>query len=451
MPIDATGAAAYLKEYVASYRREYERFVASPPVGAGFPRYRISPYLYSGELQCHLARDGAAIADTSLEPPYDWAFAGGPALMVDYSTTRVPSEVVDRLKKNGLLGKDIGLYRIVAQEEMPDEVWHGSLPQPHDSAVITVNQATHVRVAAYKLDWSELVKRLTFGAIGRILKVKLPTPDSDFWNPLIIRNLGFLTADRSHKRFFHYLELLPHVDAAAWEPRSIRARVHVDIQRDFAHAAVPQLRGGGAMAFAKTEPYLPLFVDRLSALQRAIDDFQGLLDLHGEEDEKVFHEFLRANPILLDVYGEARSKPRFYYPKGESPLGKAYIEPDFVIQYPGNAYKLVELEKPSKKLATRKGQPTAETTQAAFQIAEWKTYIQKHYELIKNELPGISVNCTSMIVISRRSQRTSGTAKIQQYMELVRNQFSAEEILLYDDLLARARQAYIRLSSAAIG
>src|SRR2546427_11771743 len=123
MPIDVLGAAAYLKKYIGAYRREYERFVASPPAGAGFPRYRISPYLYSGNLECSLARDGAAIADPSFEPPYDWSFAGGPALMVDYSTSRVPSEVVDRLEKEGLLGKAIGLYRIVAQEEMPDEVW----------------------------------------------------------------------------------------------------------------------------------------------------------------------------------------------------------------------------------------------------------------------------------------------------------------------------------------
>src|SRR5439155_17826249 len=123
---------------------------------------------------------------------------------------------------------------IVAREEMPDEVWGGLLPEPHDSIDVTVNPNTHVQVASYELDRSQLIERLTFGAIGRILKVKLPAPDSDFWNPLIIRNLGFLTADRKYKRFFHYLELLPHLDTAAWEPRSIRARVHVDILRDFA-------------------------------------------------------------------------------------------------------------------------------------------------------------------------------------------------------------------------
>jgi len=71
MPIDVPGAAAYLKKYLGAYRREYERFVASPPVGGGFPRYRISPYLYSGNLECYLARDGAAIADTTSEPPYN--------------------------------------------------------------------------------------------------------------------------------------------------------------------------------------------------------------------------------------------------------------------------------------------------------------------------------------------------------------------------------------------
>jgi hypothetical protein len=49
------------------------------------------------------------------EPDYQWYIAGGPALKVDYEPTRTPSEVTETLKAAGVLGKPIGIYRIVAK------------------------------------------------------------------------------------------------------------------------------------------------------------------------------------------------------------------------------------------------------------------------------------------------------------------------------------------------
>src|SRR5205823_4283323 len=117
------------------------------------------------------------------------------------------------------------------------------------------------------------------------------------------------------------------------------------------------------------------FNDRLEALRQAIEAFRALLEEKAEENEREFHEFLNSNSVLLDASGDAVSKPHFTYPTGESPLDKEYVEPDFLIRYPGNSYKLVELERPDKLMATKQGQPRAEVTQAAFQIAEWKDYI----------------------------------------------------------------------------
>lgn len=160
---------------------------------------------------------------------------------------------------------------------------------------------------------------------------------------------------------------------------------------------------------------------------------------------------MKANPILLDVYGELISKPRFRYPEGESPLGKAYVEPDFIIRYPGDKYKLVELEKPGKRLATSKGQTRAEVSQATFQIAEWMDYIRNHYELIKLKFPGISVNCSSMVVIGRASEESIGAGRnTKRYMQMAGQQFAADELLSYDDLVDKAKQAYVRLQSLTI-
>lgn len=446
MTISASEAAKYLKTYVESYRKEYTRFISPPPRGGGYPKIEISPYLYSKELICHIAEDGGAIADFSWQPSYQWEIAGGPALIVDFPQTRTPKEVTNLLKQKGLFGKNIGLYRIVSQNGIEDEIWAGNLPEPLSTDQKSVGKETKIEVRCYDLNFKSLIQRLTFGAFCKILDIKLQDKHSDFWVPKIIRNLGFATADRNFKRFYHYLEIFSHIEKAAWDIRSIWSRVHLDVKRDFASAISRGGGQGGFIEFVKPEADINLFYDRLTTLQRAIADFESLLNEHPQADETLFHNFLKNNPVLLDIYGEVISKPHFYYPKGESPLGKKYVEPDFIIKYPHNKYKLVELEKPGKSIATVKGQPRSEVNQAAFQIAEWITYIKNHYELIKNDYPGISVHCSSLIVISRESERNFGPGRdIRKYMELIANQFSTE-VYLYDDLLNMAKQAYIKLA-----
>ncbi len=167
--------------------------------------------------------------------------------------------------------------------------------------------------------------------------------------------------------------------------------------------------------------------------------------------KKYFIVFLKDNPILLDIYGgEAISKPRLKYPTLEEspPLGKAYVEPDFIIRYPFNHYRMIELEKPSKKIATKVGHPRSEVTQTTFQIAEWKTYIKNHYDLIKTEYPSINFNCISTVVIGRDTEESFGTGRdIKKYKEYLKMQFSVDEIFTYDDLVSKAKSAYQQLNS----
>jgi hypothetical protein len=194
------------------------------------------------------------------------------------------------------------------------------------------------------------------------------------------------------------------------------------------------------------------YFERLSRVGAAIDSFARLLDETAEGEEAVFHAFLKQYPILLDVYGEAVSKPRFVYPPNASPLGKAYVEPDFVIRYPGNAYRLVELERPGKLVATASGQPRADVTQATFQIAEWRAYIANHYDQLRELFPGISSNNSATVVISRGNARAFGAGRdMTKYKELLRAQFAGIEVLTYDDLIERAREAYARMASLGIG
>ena len=53
-----------------------------------------------------------------------------------------------------------------------------------------------------------------------------------------------------------------------------------------------------------------------------------------------------------------------------------------------------------------------------------------------------------MIVISRSTEESYGQGReIRRYKELVKEMFSVDEVLTYDDLVARAKQAYIALSN----
>jgi hypothetical protein len=229
--------------------------------------------------------------------------------------------------------------------------------------------------------------------------------------------------------------------------------VQADVRRDFGWAfGAASGEGGGTISFGEAQAWTQPFYDRLAILGTTLLDFANLLETQSGADERVFHDFIQANPILLDVYAEPISKPRWYYPTGSSPLGKEYVEPDFVLKYPDGGYRLVELERPSKSLATAQGQPRAEVNQAAFQIAEWRAYIANHYDLLKEKYPGISIRQSATIVISRSTAASYGDSRDpRRYKELLASQYSGVDILTYDELLERAKQAYTRITSLGVG
>ncbi|MCA1822492.1 MAG: DUF4263 domain-containing protein [Pseudonocardia sp.] len=443
--LSAAQAATYLQAYARQYRREYARCTAPTPSGAGYPKLPVSGFIEPATLTCYVTRNGYALGDESHEPPEQWWIAGGSALMVDTEPSSRPPEVIHLLKDHGLLGKPTGIYRIVPSAQLTIEEWTGALPSPTETERRTVDDLI-IDVKSYKITWEDLVSRLTFGAIGKTLDFNLPAEDGPFWEPHGVFAMGFFPATMRHRRWFRRLELSPHVSAAAWDIRALRTRVNVDVRRDFHRAVAALDKPGGLIALPGAEPPLDLLRDRLSKLSDALTQFEYLLATQGGAVESVFHDFLAANPILLDVYGQVDEKPRFTYPSGESPTGKTFVEPDFLIRYPGNRYKLVELERPSKSLATQQGQPRAEVTQAVFQIAEWRDYINNHYDLLRSRYPGISSAPQTAVVISRATASRPANCDLPRYQALLREQLRVDELLTYDDLAQRARVALVQLS-----
>lgn len=443
-------AAKYLTAYISEYRHEFERLTAPPPRGSGYPARAVSPYLRSGTFRCLLARNGSAIANFGWEPDYDWHIAGGPALMPDYEPTKTPPELTDLLRRGGILGKPVGIYRIVAKEgPMPDAVWRGELPTPTSTAFERLADGTTVEACELDVDWADLVARLTFGAFGPILDVHLQSSSSPYWTPIIVTDLGFFPADRSARRFFHYLELAPHVTPAAWDEQSIWARVYADVRRDFAQA--PTQAGGGIRYPGEPPPGVPppseTLATRLPVLRQAIDELRNALALEPPAEEEVLQTLFEKNPLLLDVYGNVHPRPRFLYPSGGGPTGKAFVEPDFVVVedlVSGPRYELIEIERPGKQLATRAGHARVDLTQAAWQIGEWTSYIANHYDQIRDVFPGISTHRTT-IIISRATEQAVAGKDLREWLGVARAQLRVDDILVYDDVLRRAQSAYDRL------
>lgn len=440
MRISCSKVADYLVNYIKLYREQYDKMIEN-----GYLDIVNSPYLHSSKIDCYLAKDGVMIADYSNQPKYQWDVVGGPALMTDYELSRVPKSIISFLKSKGIYGKPNGIIRIVSKKELPKRVWNGEFPELKDSFTSKEGNI-EINVYQYNLSRNNLCDILTFGTFPTILDLKLQDKNSHFWNPTIIKRLGFVPADRNNKRFFNYLELLNHIDMAAWDKRNIKVRVAHDIRRDFALQIGSN--NGGSITINYEEQMKP-FNDKLLVLKNSISEFESLLEDEKDSNEEVFHAYLKANPILLDIYGEAISKPRLKYPNiEESPLGKTYVEPDFLIKYPFDHYRLIELEKPSKGIATKVGHPRSEITQTTFQIAEWKSYIMNHYELIKMDYPSINFNCITTVVIGRDSDDSFGRNRnIRQYKELLKIQFSVDEILTYDDLVLKAKGALQQLSA----
>jgi len=443
--------ATYLEKYVSAYVAEYERFSANPPKGGGYPQFPISPYLSARNLKCFVLNDGVVIFDARYPPEYDWRKSGRAAIKVDYEPTWTPEHITRSLKEIADKGIKLGIYRIVSKEELEDEVWEGDFGEPSDTMTKEVAGGRCIDLCTYDLSLNDAVARLTYGAICRILDIKLPDSSSEFWAPRIFRQLGFFTADNKSQVFYEYLEVLVHRDRAAWDTRNIRVRAKSDVRRDFGQYISQPQEGGGTISLGGDE-WIGVFNLVLVKLQQAIDGLQLLLHQHTLGTEDIFHSYLEKNPILLDAYGKCESKPRFEYPAGEkSPIGKAHVVPDFIISYRDQSYKLIEIERPSKGMATKKGHPKQEFNQAAFQTGEWVHYIKNHYPTIKEKYPGIATKHTTAVIMSRSTQQSFANYEdMDSYIELMLESSAVDEIWTYDQLLERAREVHNKLASLGI-
>jgi hypothetical protein len=205
---------------------------------------------------------------------------------------------------------------------IPASALCGQLPDPIDRINYTTNLGKPIEIETLGVPTTEVVNALTFGALGSILQINLPTASSRFWLNRVIRGLGFFTADLKHKRFFRQLEIIGHREEAAWDVRSVWARAYVDV-RNLVAGELTRPKGGGASIDFYTQP--PLFEalsrDTLAPFNTAICKLKELLAT--DSHETVFQDFFEHYPVVIDLYGRTYSLPKFEYPGGVGPTGKS--------------------------------------------------------------------------------------------------------------------------------
>ncbi len=394
--LDLRRVTNFLRQYVVAYRQRYHAFTAPPPDGLGYPPILVSPFLSPCEVTCYVLSDGHAI----MVGPHD-------------------VREVDASWK--------AFCQCPILEHLPDDVNNGMLPAATAADIVTLDDGTTICACLLDSTLGELIQRLTFGCF----KGTERDPLTPYGECSSFRRMPFISGKTKLARYIEHLETHQHNADVMFDPRSLMWRIEYELRRDF------QLPAGS-------------FNQQVIELGNAIHGFAQLLQQYGNDPEYRFHEYIAEHPLLLDVYGKLVSKPRWKCATGKELNGKDHVEPDFVIVYGGCRYRLVELERPQKGIATEKGHPRSEVTQASYQIAEWRVYIDTHNDRLQKDFPNITSRAPGLLIIGRNTPKAVGAQDLDSYRRYLSAQFNDIEVLTYDELLRQAIEMFARITATRI-
>jgi len=163
--------------------------------------------------------------------------------------------------------------------------------------------------------------------------------------------------------------------------------------------------------------------------QNILQQFSLLLD-NCPDREEVLHRFLVDHPVLLDPFVGV------LYTKHE--LGDDFIT-DFIIRRINNEYIVVEIERSTHKLFTKKGILTASLNTAIGQVRDFQAWLSDNIAYAQTKLPKIQ-RPDGLVIIGRRKDLAP-----EMERRLDEENFSRRghiRIVTYDDLLEQAKTVY---------
>lgn len=176
--------------------------------------------------------------------------------------------------------------------------------------------------------------------------------------------------------------------------------------------------------------------DLLGNLVDLRHQFEALLQTAKKEEE--IQAFLTIHPELLSAYGEVIPKQR---------LAEDFVT-DFVIKRgisQSALFTLVEIERPDRRLFTRRGDVHSDLGHAIRQVLDWERWIEKSKRHLQTKLPDFQT-CRYLIILGRdRDLTQQDRERLQAFSRLC----SRLRIITYDDLLADSKQLFRSLFKLA--
>lgn len=197
-------------------------------------------------------------------------------------------------------------------------------------------------------------------------------------------------------------------------------KVTLQHQLALASSRVQELEASVAYASAGGVP--------LDAYRRRLLSLEELLAKENVEEEAV-KQYLKSEASRF-IFGLDCVRVRTEHELGDD------FAADFVLEHPAARYVFVEIENPSHRLYTQKGNPTAALTHARQQVEDWQQWVEENNPYAQRKLPG----CTSpegLVVIGRRSTLTEEDARRLDRTNT--NTRGRLRTITYDDLLESAR------------
>lgn len=389
---------------------------------------KLNPFLGRKDALIYLCSDGLIQLEINPSPEPFWYIIGGPALIADTEPSRTPQWVHDVIRGQNLVGKNIGMYRVVGSADELEPIWNRKQTWKTTATLRYRNKL--YKFISVDANWRQTLSVITYGVFNPIIKLPPIQSDQDAWDFIEIHNIGFLTADRRLKAMVSYLRVVPMepIGLASYSQPSTLAAMDFGRWLD----ASQHETTGGHLKIGSTA-HGGIIISKLEALEASISGLRILLNNKLDATEEEVHQFLVNHPILLDVYSDVSSKPPFLYPETSNNNEKKFVVPDFVLRQSDGRYVIIEIERPSKRLMIQCGQPSSKITQAAFQIVEFRTFVRDHHSVLQDRFPGIQQDVEYWLIVGRINQLSRANA-----LDQLRNTYNVNRVFTYDDVLTRA-------------
>lgn len=177
----------------------------------------------------------------------------------------------------------------------------------------------------------------------------------------------------------------------------------------------------------------------LECYEKSVKEYAGLI-IKPDVEEPELQEFFENNPTIINLQIEKIFSKKSFGGEGF---------PDFIAILNDGTHILIEIEKPTDKMYTKKGHPSAKFSQAEQQVRDYLQWANEEKEFLrKRGLPNISVeNTRGLLIIGIRKNLTNKEKdKLKQQNYSSRG---SHEIKTFDDILMENEQVIKSLRTPA--